>query len=213
MMSNWPSRVGRAIVGVLTVIATTSTAIIAQAVVKFETYTAATVNMSVGGGENLKINVVRWSTDEDRDRLVSVLKEKGDTHLLDAIAAATSTAGYVWGEETLGYTLRYAYWQRLPDGGERVILLTDRPLGSWTGHPWQAKNQAGPVDYPFTLIELRLNASGVGQGKMSLTTKVTADETAHTIALENFETAPLLLNRVKHQPSAEHTDGGPHGTP
>ena len=52
----------------------------------------------------------------------------------------------------------------------------------------------------FTLIELRLNRAGIGEGKMSLATRVAADQAAGTIALDNYDTAPILLKNVKHEP-------------
>lgn len=49
----------------------------------------------------------------------------------------------------------------LPDGGERVVLVTDRRIGFW-----EAANQPRSIDYPFTVIELRLQADGEGEGKI-----------------------------------------------
>ena len=34
----------------------------------------------------------------------------------------------------------YAYRQEPFSGGERMILVTDRPLGSWGGKPWKASD-------------------------------------------------------------------------
>jgi hypothetical protein len=120
--------------------------------------------------------------------------------LADALALSPS-AGYIWTSEPLGYSLRYAYKQTLPTGGERVILLTDRRLGSWSRVPWKAAAAGNAGDDPFTLIELRLKNAGTGEGKMSLATNVAADHAAGTIALNNYDTAPILLRNVKHEPA------------
>ena len=173
----------------------------AQGTPKFETYTATTANMSVGAGQKLKINVLRWASDEDRNKAIASFKEKGEKQLLEALQTQPS-AGYIWTDETLGYSLRYAYRQSTPDGGERIILLTDRQLGSWSGKPWKATNQPDGVDYPFTLVEIRLNRSGSGEGKMSLTSKLTIDQDGKTLALENFQAAPVLLRGVKRETSS-----------
>ena len=53
------------------------------------------------------------------------------------------------------------------------------------------------TDYEFTVIELRLNAKGLGEGKTSLTSKVIIDNDAKTIALENYAAAPVILQNVK----------------
>jgi len=180
----------------------TAAAAPAQVETKYETYTATAANLSVGSGEALRINVFRWSSDDERQKALSALGEKGDKGLPGALASAPS-AGYLWTSETLGYTLRYAYKQALPAGGERVILLTDRRLGSWSRVPWNVAATRDAGDDAFTVIELRLNRAGVGEGKMSFATKVAADRAAGTIALDNYDTAPILLKNVKHEPGRD----------
>jgi hypothetical protein len=176
----------------------TAAAARAQTETKYDTYTATAANLSVGSGEALRINVFRWSTDDERQKALSALGEKGDKGLPDALASAPS-AGYLWTSEALGYTLRYAYRQALSGGGERVILLTDRRLGSWSRVPWKAAATTDAGDAAFTLIELRLNRAGIGEGKMSLAATVAPDQAAGTIALDRYDTAPVLLKAVKHE--------------
>ena len=53
------------------------------------------------------------------------------------------------------------------------------------------------TDYEFTVIEIRFNAKGVGEGKTSLTTKVAVDNEAKTVALDNYATAAPILRNVK----------------
>src|SRR5207245_10538695 len=86
----------------------TAAAAPAQVETKYETYTATAANLSVGSGEALRINVFRWSSDDERQKALSALGEKGDKGLPGALASAPS-AGYLWTSETMGYTLRYAY--------------------------------------------------------------------------------------------------------
>ena len=95
--------------------------------------------------------------------------------------------------------MRYAYRLPMPDGGERIIVVTDLRLGTWTrGNAWKAVQPQGSPDYPFTMIELRVNRRGVGEGKMSIATKIAVDQEAKTLALENYKSAPVLLKDVKH---------------
>src|SRR3981081_4692865 len=60
---------------------------------KYETYTATAANLSVWSGEALRINVFRWSTDDERQKALSALGEKGDNGLPGALASVPS-AGY-----------------------------------------------------------------------------------------------------------------------
>ncbi len=171
----------------------------AQPSQQLETFTGITVNLSPGAGENMSFHILRWSPEADRDRLAAAFKEKGEAGLQAGLEAAP-TLGIVWTGESLGYSLRYAHRVALPDGGERIIIATERRLGAWSrGNPWKAAaKQAAPVpDYPFTLIELRVNRRGQGEGKMSLAAKITFEQDAKTLALENYGPVPVLIKDVK----------------
>jgi hypothetical protein len=115
--------------------------------------------------------------------------------LTGAIGKA-ATIGYLWTDGVTGYAIKYAYHAPLPDGGERIILATNRVLGA-DSTQLKPDGTATATEYEFTLIELRLNAKGLGEGKTSLTTKVIVDTEAKTIALENYAAAPVILQNVK----------------
>lgn len=188
--------VRRSLAVLVTVVASASALVSGQAKPKFETFTGTTVNFATGAGQTVKINVFQWSSDKERERLLEAVPGKGDTQLLEALKAAPS-AGYIWTDESLGYTLRYAYRIALPNGGERIILATERLLGSWSGSPWKVANEKQATKSEFTLIELRLNRQGQGEGKMSQAAAVVVDGQAKTIALEGYEAAPTLLKSVR----------------
>src|SRR4030095_1027572 len=95
---------------------------LAQAQVKgpVERFTATTTNVA-SAGEPVTIELLKWSTDADRDKLASVLAWYGDKE----VANAMPTFGYVWTSASAGYSIRYAYRITGADGGQRIILLTD----------------------------------------------------------------------------------------
>jgi hypothetical protein len=113
--------------------------------------------------------------------------------LTNAITKAP-TIGYIWTDEVTGYSIKYAYRLPLPAGGERIVLATSRVLG---GGSMQWKPTEPATEYEFTVIELRLNAKGLGEGKTSLTSKVIVDNDAKTLAIENYTAAPVILQNVK----------------
>jgi hypothetical protein len=160
---------------------------------KFENFTATTTGLAVGGGETLRFNVSLWTPPAERAKLAAAL-EQGQEAFLDTLKGAAAH-GYIWTSESLGYTLRYAHKMPMTTGGERIILAADRPLGAWSRNPWKAAG-AGDTTLPFVVIELRLNREGRGEGKMSLAAKVGADRAGGTIALEAYETAPVLLRQA-----------------
>jgi hypothetical protein len=181
------------IAAVLAVLAATSLLARAQSLGPPERYTATAVNLDRGGSSTVQIVVTRWSTDAERDRLATTLLDKGADKLLDVLQD-TPKVGYVRSPTGLGWDLHYARRTPLPDGGERVVLATDRPLNFA-----ETVNQPRTVDYPFTIIELRLNAEGEGEGKMSVATKIIADKESGTIVLENYGTQPVMLQAVKRE--------------
>jgi hypothetical protein len=163
-------------------------------------FSATTTGIDIGTGEagksdTLKVDLLRWSTDTERDQLVSALA-KSEKDFLDALMKQPS-AGYLWTGGSVGVTVRYAY--RLPlEGGDRVILAADRRLNSGGPGDWKAASGPGAHDYPFTLIELRI-AKGVGEGRMSLAGAVGVDAEAKTVALDGYASAAVLKN-VKREP-------------
>jgi hypothetical protein len=162
-----------------------------------ERFTAMAVNMARGGAGSVEIVVNRWSSDADREKLMSTLMTKGDSKLLDVLQQMPRV-GYFRTPNSIGYDIHYARRMPLPEGGERVVLATDRRIGFW-----EAANQPRSIDYPFTIIELRLNADGEGEGKMSLATKIIPDKNSNTIVLENYDTQPVLLQSVKRERTSE----------
>src|SRR6516164_2575979 len=123
-----------------------------------------------------------------------------ESSLAAALGQAPSV-GYLWSSEVAGYALRYAV--RLPQrDGERVILITDRRLGAWN-ELWKpvgsTANNAAATSYEFSVVELRLNPKGEGEGKISLNGTVALDSVQRTIALENYNALPVILKNVKRQ--------------
>jgi hypothetical protein len=165
-------------------------------------FSATTAGIDIGTGEAgksdaLKVDLLRWSTDAERDQLLSAFM-KSEKDFADALAKQPS-AGYVWTSGSVGFTVRYAYRLPLAGGGDRIILATDRRLNSGGPGPWTAAPASGAHDYPFTLIELRI-AKGGGEGRMSLAGAVGVDAEAKAVALDGYASAPALLKNVKREP-------------
>lgn len=164
----------------------------------------------------LTIELLRWSTDAERAPLLAALAApppppgggapaagrggRGGrgaapppspmARLTGAVKAAP-TVGYIWSDGVTGYSIKYAWRAATADGAERIVLVTDRRLGAhWPSWP-QASGAA--ADAEFTLIEMRVGASGSGEARTSLTTNVVVDGAAKTLALDGSATDPALL--------------------
>jgi hypothetical protein len=158
-----------------------------------ERYRANAVNLAVGAQGSIEITVERWSTDAERDKLMSVLLNQGADKLLDVLKDMRHV-GYFNTPGNLRWDLRFARKTPQPDGGERVVLATDRRISFR-----EAAHQTRSLDYPFTVIELRLNKDGEGEGMMSLATKIIPDKEANTVTLENWGIQPVTLTLVRRE--------------
>jgi len=198
--------------------------------------TATTANVA-GAPDPVRIEILRWSTEEERERLTDSwnLKpsaaeapagrgsEKGAakqgkaagrgrgpanaaTNSLTPEAALakalneTTTVGYLWSSEMAGYALRYAGKVDGPDGSQRIILITQRRLGA-VNQRWNPAFEGAANSYEFSVIELRLNAKGEGEGRVSLVGKVVPDVAAKIVTLENYEALPAVMRDVHVRPS------------
>ena len=70
--------------------------------------------------------------------------------------------------------------------------MTDRYIGFG-----EARDQPRSIDYPFTLMEIRVNKAGEGEGKMAVATKIDFNKKTNTMELENYGTEPVRLNNVR----------------
>ena len=188
--------------------------------------TATTANVSAP--DSVRIEILRWSTDDERERLMAAwdLKSSAGTPGLDkgagkqgrgagkgrgptsessnnttpeaSLARAlneTTTVGYLWSSEVAGYALRYAGKVDAADGSRKIILITRR-LGA-VNQRWNPTFQGTSNSYDFSVIELRLNAKGEGEGRASLVGKVAPDVAARIVTLENYDALPAVFHTVR----------------
>jgi hypothetical protein len=161
-----------------------------------ERFTAVAINMGTpgrAGANRVDIVVEKWSPTAERDRLLNVLFEKGPEKLLDTLQDLPRV-GYFRTPNSIGYDIHFSQRTALPDHAERIVLVTDRYINFW-----EARNRPRTVDYPFTVIELRIDGDGKGEGKMSIATKITGNKDTNTIVLENYATQPVMLNDVRRE--------------
>ena len=145
------------------------------------------------------IRVERWSTDAEREQLLGILKEgegkdryRTNQTLLKALQKMPK-AGFIRTPNTLAWDLRYARQNPMEDGsGRQIVVATDRPIGFW-----EARNQPRSMDYPFTILEMRLNKENKGEGKMLAGTQLYIDPKTKNLVLENYGQQPVRLNEIR----------------
>jgi hypothetical protein len=137
----------------------------------------------------LDLVIERWSTDADRDQLIKTIADSGTEKLLDAFRSSPRLGTINW-PGGLQYGVHYARRQARPDGGSDVLLVVDRPLWMW----WDTK--IGSTDYPYSVVHIRLDKDGKGEGRVSLNVPVTSDKT-FGVALADMAKAPVVLTDVR----------------
>jgi hypothetical protein len=161
-----------------------------------DTFTATTANMTPAG-VTLRMQIIEWQDADARGEAVATLAAGAD--------AATPlgklpTVGYVWPNGSpVGYSVKYAYRAPQPGGGERITLVTDRPLGSFDFKGWSVASPAANSDNAYSVIELDLDGAGAGTGNLSLAADVVLDEAAGLVALEQRTGSSPLLTNVRHE--------------
>jgi hypothetical protein len=158
---------------------------------RFTAFAVSTGGVVGSGATTVEISVTRWSTDEERQRFIRTLQEKGPQELLDELRDAPEK-GFLRTPDSLGYPIRYAHQEPLEDGGRQIVVATDRPISFW-----EQVNRPRTIDYPFTLIQMRIRPDGTGEGRMSIATRIIAHD--NIIELENYDTQPVLLQQVRAQ--------------
>ncbi len=194
------------------------------------TYTATTANVS-GAPDAIRINILRWSTDAERDKLMDAWMLKTASPARGGRGGAgrgAGRAGRGGGEVTPA-----------PKPAPEAMLARALQESSTVGYLWSrevagyairfagrvadsdgterivlvTQRRLGAVNdlwkpaggespaYDFSVIELHVKPNGEGEGKTSLNGKVAPDAALHMIALENFDALPVVFSRVQKQKS------------
>jgi hypothetical protein len=165
--------------------------------------TAWAVNMSniaTGRNEVVDLRITRWTTPAERKKLLETIVEDNPNQILRELTRLPShgrlrVPGHTGPDPhkiVLGWDLHYAWHEPLDEGGHRIMLATDRYITFQ-----EARNQPRTIDYPFTLVEIRLNRDGEGVGKASVFTKIRFDKKKNIMELENYSSEPVRLQQVK----------------
>jgi hypothetical protein len=177
--------------GVL-MVAATAQAIAAMQSSPPEEFTAVLTNISNVGATGLtpvNFSITRWTPDEDHEKLLSTLRDKGQDAFLRELTKQ-KTVGWIATPTSLRYDFYYARARPGDGGGRRIMLITDRPM-----QIWERTSGSRSRDYPFTVIELRLDEEGRGEG--TLAQMVQLRLLGNILGIENLATGPMKLGEVK----------------
>ncbi len=160
--------------------------------------TAFGISMQTGIKGTIDVVIERWTTDQEREALLKLAAKSkadfrsGQEELINALQDIKPRTGFIRVPSRLGWDLKYARENALPDGTRQIVVVTDKPVSFFA-----ARNNTRTMDYPFTLIEIRLNKENKGEGRMLAQTSIAVNN--GRLELENYGQEPVRLTTVSER--------------
>lgn len=146
----------------------------------------------------LQLRITSWTTDEERQQILTEIQEataqggrRGNRAVARALRGA-SRVGTLNAPGQTGWSLRYARVTPMPDGKQRILLATDRPVAfaeAWTS------TRGG--DFDVTVIQMTLDAEGNGEGTLSFGTEVRWNADTESLEVTNLTSQPIALGNIR----------------
>lgn len=157
-------------------------------------FSAFAVSMQQGQAGQVDIAIERWTTDSERKGLLDVLagtefKSGGQDKLLKALQAVEPRVGFIRVGTSMGWDLKYAWASTLPDGTRQIVIATDKPVSVLA-----AANSDDVLNYPFTLVEMRMGKDNKGEGRLLAATAVSVEN--GKLELKAYGLEPVKLTKI-----------------
>ena len=144
-----------------------------------------------GGSSMGEFRIYRWSTDDERDEILSSIKDATGKANANREVAKTlrgqAKAGYVFMAAKTGYPIRYTR-QFETETGRQIIMATDRPVSF--GEAYSASRLG---DFDVTVIILTFPKDGKAEGIISVGTEVVWNEEKQKIEVTNVSSQPIKV--------------------
>ena len=158
------------------------------------TFRAFAVSMDTGGAGVVQISIDRWSTDAERQSLLTSLATKGPDATMTALMKLPQV-GFIQTPSSMGYALFYARQNTLPDGSRQVVIATDRAL-TFGG----MMRQGTFSDYDYSMVEMHFpKGGGKGEGKLILAGKAEINPKTQKFQINNYMGEPVMLKDIEEK--------------
>jgi hypothetical protein len=142
-----------------------------------------------GKSFGMNIYITGWSSDEQVQGYVSVLKEKGPNGLVSAMEN-TSDVGRLSPTGFVGSGFRFARYRPTANGGLHVVMVTNRPMSF--GELYRSGRS---TDYQFGIVVLDVDKNGKGTGTLAPVCKIKFNK-KNELEIENYGQKPFRLANV-----------------
>jgi hypothetical protein len=158
-----------------------------------EQYHATAANTSVDIAApslfEIEISLERYTTVAERETMQAAFDKRKQEGLLSALQRAPRV-GIFRVPGNLSWDIKYAFKFRGRDNRNRIYLITDRNVSFA-----EASSRPRSLDYPFTVIEMRVDDTGIGEGQVMVAAAVGFDR--NDLVIEEFLDRPIRLTKVR----------------
>jgi|SRR6266581_443241 len=158
-----------------------------------EVYTGTVIGVGgpLGGvSRPLTLEIDSYTSKAESSRAVAVLAEDGQDRLLKELEG--KRLGYFSLGGQLGRDLNFVQETRAADGRRRITILFARWMNLY-----ELRTGARSEDYPFSYLELFIDANGKGEGTFIPAARVYFDKKNGNLDVENFGIYPARLAGVE----------------
>jgi hypothetical protein len=138
----------------------------------------------------LTVQADSWTSDSEILEYARILKEKGQDELLKVLWKA-KTVGWIRIGSDLGHQVSIIRSIADKDGGRIIRVLTDRTIQFS-----EAMRDTRSSDYPFGIIELKIDKEGNGEGVLIAAASIAFDE-QNVLQVKNYGTKPFKVFKVR----------------
>ncbi len=142
-------------------------------------------------GKSFGVNVyiTAWTTDQQVQDYVGVLKEKGPDGLVSAMEK-TPDVGRLSPTGFVGSGFRFARFRPTATGGLHIVMVTNRPISFG-----ELYNGTRSTDYQFGIVVLDVDKNGKGTGTLAPVCKIKFNK-KNQLEIENYGLKPFHLANV-----------------
>ena len=157
---------------------------------EIEKFTGFGVHLQGKGRGTIIVGIERWSTDEERQKYLEILRDHGQDALIKALGDGPRV-GYIRLANSQAVELKFARSTELPDGTRRVVIATNRYIGFN-----EAMTSTRTQHYDFSIAEMRFPKGEKGEGKLAPATAISIDKQTNQLQIENYSVEPVRMSSI-----------------
>ncbi len=143
-----------------------------------------------GKSFGMDVYVTGWTSDQDLQSFATTLKQKGPDGLVSALEK-TNDVGRLSPTGFVGSGFRIARYKPTPDGGMRILMVTNRPMSFG-----ELYNGTRSTQYQFGILVLNVDKDGKGTGTLAPVCKIKFNKKGE-LEVEHYGQRPWRVVNVR----------------